>query len=51
MIMILSQQFLSEKILIGLLELRPTDCLNTLSYYFTIENSQIINHSNLKLTS
>lgn len=33
----------------GLLELRPTDCLNTLSYYFTIENSQIINNSDLKL--
>lgn len=42
MTLILSQHFLSEKILVGLLELRPTDCLNTLSFYFTIENSQII---------
>lgn len=49
MIMILSQHFLSERILVGLLELRPTDCLNTLSYYFTIENSQIINSSDLKV--
>ncbi len=51
MIMILSQHFLSERILVSLLELRSTDCLNTLSYYFTIENSQIINNSDLKLTS
>jgi hypothetical protein len=34
---------------VGLLELRPTDCLNTLSFYFTIENSQIIEGSDLKL--
>lgn len=51
MTIILSQHFLSEKILVGLLELRPTDCLNTLSFYFTIENSQIIANSDLKLES
>ncbi|MCB0371101.1 MAG: hypothetical protein KDD45_17200, partial [Bdellovibrionales bacterium] len=45
MITILSQHFLSEKILLGLLTLRPSDCLNTLAFYFTIENSQIINDS------
>ena len=49
MITILSQHFLGEKILLGLLELRPSDCLNTLSYYFTIENSQIIIGSDTKL--
>jgi Trp operon repressor len=51
MITILSQHFLSEKILLSLLSLRPSDCLNTLSYYFTIENSQIINASDTKLPS
>ena len=51
MITILSQHFLGEKILLGLLSLRPSDCLNTLSYYFTIENSQIIINSDTKLPS
>ena len=49
MTIILSQHFLTERILVGLLELRPTDCLNTLSFYFTIENSQIIAASDLKI--
>ena len=47
MIIILSQHFLGEKILMSLLALRPGDCLNTLSYYFTIENSQIINENQI----
>jgi len=51
MITILSQHFLGEKILLSLLSLRPSDCLNTLAYYFTIENSQIINNSDTKLPS
>ena len=49
MITILSQHFLSEKILLSLLSLRPSYCLNTLAYYFTIENSQIIIGSDTKL--
>ncbi len=51
MIIILSQHFLGEKILMSLLALRPGDCLNTLSYYFTIENSQIINDNQIKIIS
>lgn len=51
MITILSHHFLGEKILLSLLSLRPTDCLNTLSYYFTIENAQIINESENVLAS
>lgn len=37
--------------MLGLLESRPSDCLNTLSFYFTIENSQIINDAELKLAT
>lgn len=51
MIIILSQHFLGEKILMSLLALRPGDCLNTLAYYFTIENSQIINDNEIKIIS
>lgn len=51
MINILSHHFLGEKILLSLLSLRPSDCLNTLSYYFTIENAQIINESENTLAS
>lgn len=42
MIRILSQHFLTERIITGLLQIKTEYCLETLGFYFTIENSQII---------
>lgn len=42
MIRILSQHFLTERIITGLLQIKTQYCLETLAFYFTIENSQII---------
>ncbi len=49
MISILSQHFLTPKIIIGLIDIRSEFCLETLSYYFTIENGSIINTIELNL--
>lgn len=42
MISILSQHFLSEKIIITMLEIRPQDCLQALNLYFNNQNAIVV---------
>jgi hypothetical protein len=43
LISILTEHFFTKSMIVGLLDIRVEACLETLSYYFTIENASIVN--------